>query len=88
MPLTEDFAPYFADFGVDATLPSGAVVRGIFDNGFVDAFGVSDTEKAFTAPATAVSALVYGHTVTISGTAYTVAELQPDGTGVTRVRLK
>jgi hypothetical protein len=88
MSLTEDFAPYFADFGVDATLPSGAVVRGIFENGFVDAFGVSETEKAFTAATAGVSALTYGQTVTIAGTAYTVAELQPDGTGVTRVRLK
>lgn len=88
MPLTETFAPFFADFGVLATLPSGAEVRGIFDNGFVDAFGVAETEKAFTAATADVSALVYGHTVTIGGTAYTVAEVQPDGTGMTRVRLK
>jgi hypothetical protein len=88
MSLTEDLAPFFVDFGVTATLSSGAAVRGIFDNGFVDAFGVSETEKAFTAATAEVSALAYGNTVTISGTAYTVAELQPDGTGMTRVRLK
>jgi hypothetical protein len=88
MPLTEDFAPFFTDFGVTATLASGGTVRGIFDNGFVDVFGVSETEKAFTAATADVSALAYGNTVTISGTAYTVAELQPDGTGMTRVRLK
>jgi hypothetical protein len=88
MALTEDLTLYFADFGVDATLPSGAVVRGIFDNAFIDTFGVAETDKALTAASADVSALVYGDTITIASTDYTVAELQPDGTGITKVRLK
>lgn len=88
MSLVEDYAPFFADVGVVATLASGATVRGIFDNGFIDTFGVAESEKAFTAASTEVATLAYGDTVSIAGTVYTVAELQPDGTGITRVRLK
>lgn len=85
--MTENLSPFFADFGTTATI-GGGTVMGIFDNGFKDSFGLGSTEKAFTCSSSAISNLAYGDSVTINAVAYTVAEVHPDGTGMTRVLLK
>lgn len=66
----------------------GGTVDGLFSNGFVDSFGLSNSAKAFTCPSSAIPNLAYGDSVTINAVVYTVAETHPDGTGMTRVLLK
>ena len=69
----------------------GATVSGIFDNGFDPSFGnlVGDRVRSFTCKTSDLGTITPGTTtVTIAGTAYTVAEVQPDGTGVTVLALK
>ncbi len=88
MAFIESYTPYMADFGLDATL-GGATVRGIFDNGYQDVLGiVSGTQPVFTLATTDVGSAAVGDTITISSVAYTIAEIQPDGTGMTRLMLR
>lgn len=90
MPFTEDLAVFInADTPgyTLATIGTGTV-SGLFDNAYVDSFGVTNSEKTFTCRVAEVPGLVTGNAVTIAATSYTVAELQPDGTGLVRVRLK
>lgn len=88
MAFTEDLAGYFADFGVDAVV-GGVTVRCIFDNSFLDTLGiVADTRPMVLAKSADVSAVSVGAAVTIASVGYVVAEIQPDGTGITRLMLK
>jgi hypothetical protein len=72
-----------ADFG------GGVVVAGVFDSAYADAFGlVGGAVPVFQCAAAAVSAVAVGAAVTINAVSYTVAEIEPDGAGMTRLRLK
>ena len=73
----------------NATLTFGATsINGLFQDGFVDSFGSVQSEKRFTCLTASTTGMAYGSTVSIGGTSYTVAELHPDGTGMTQVMLK
>lgn len=86
MAFVESFAPFFADFGVNATL-NGAPVRGVFDAAPAEAFGlVSGCRPVFLLPT--ASAAAQGQTLVIDATAYTVAEVAADGTGMDRLTLE
>jgi hypothetical protein len=71
-----------------ATLPSTAVVRGIFDNGYSEVLGVAGSEPSFTARTSDVSGLSYGSVINIGGNNHTVRVVEPDGTGLTRLVLE
>jgi hypothetical protein len=89
--MTEDLAPFFADFAVAATV-NGQAVRGIFDNGFASAevglVGMSSARPMLTLPTAGLSADPVGQTAVVGGTSYLVAAHQPDGTGVTTLMLE
>jgi hypothetical protein len=89
--MTEDLAPFFADFAVDATV-NGQAVRGIFDNGFASAevglVGMSSARPMLTLPTAGLSADPVGQTAVVNGTSYLVAAHQPDGTGVSTLMLE
>jgi len=89
--MTEDLAPFFADFAVDATV-NGQAVRGIFDNGFASAevglVGMSSSRPMLTLPTAGLSADPVGQTAVVGGTSYLVAAHQPDGTGVSTLMLE
>jgi hypothetical protein len=89
--MTEDLAPFFADFAVDATV-NGQAVRGIFDNGFASAevglVGMSSARPMLTLPTAGLSADPVGQTAVVGGTSYLVAVHQPDGTGVSTLMLE
>ncbi len=88
MALDEDFAEFMADFGVSAKV-GATVVTGIFDNAEADTFGlVANTRSVLTVATEDIPAAAVGTTVVVDGTTYTIAELQPDGTGITRLMLK
>lgn len=88
MPINEDFAEFMADWGVSARVGS-VDVTGIFDNAESDTFGmVSNSRPVLTVASEDVPAAAVGTSVVIGTTNYTIAELQPDGTGITRLMLK
>ena len=90
MSFVEDFTVFFADFGVQATHTGGAVTV-IFDRAHIEAMG---GEVSGTGPiALAVTADVASFTpnatsITIGGIAYTVRDIQPDGTGMSLLVLE
>lgn len=92
MPFVEDFAPFFqaSEFAHDATL-DGEPVRGIFDNGY-QAFevgpGVFATGPVFLLPTSEVPANATGLSLVIGADTWAVVEFEPDGTGVTLLRLR
>lgn len=79
---------FFGDFAIAITLPSSAVVMGIFDNGAASVLGMIGSDPRFTGPSRDLSDLAYGVCVTIAGTTYTVREIKPDGTGITTLMLE
>ena len=93
--FTEDLSTFFADFGHTANFGAGEVLV-FFDDGFerssVGAFGMATSQPAVTLPSAQVPANPVGLAVTVTmhgvAAAYTVAEAQPDGTGITRLLLE
>lgn len=95
MSFTEDFADFLhADtpgyqvaavvFGGTATVSVG----GLFDDAWGDALSlVTGTRPSLLVTDASIPGLAQGDLVTVAGTVYAVAELQPDGTGLTRLVL-
>lgn len=85
MAFTEDFAPFFADFGEPATPGAGSAITVIFDRAQIAAMGgdISGTMPVALAQ-TADAAAFTAHTthLTIRSIPYTVRDIQPDGTGL------
>ena len=78
---------YFADFGVDVTL-AGASVRGIFDDAYGESFGglVAGSGPMLRLPSSV--AVTSGATLVHGSTTYSVVGIEPDGTGMTVLRLE
>lgn len=88
MPLVEDTSVYFnvAEFGRAATLNGSVTTTGIFDDAFVDALGVAATGPTFLCDLLGV---LYGDALVVSGKgSYKVVGAEPDGTGLTLLRLE
>lgn len=98
MAFAENLTVFFDtdEFAVSATYtPAGgaaATVNGIFDNGYdepaLGLAGIAARGPAFTCRAADVAANPEGDALVVNGTAYTIAVAEPDGTGVTVLRLK
>lgn len=86
MAFTENMDPFFADYGIAATV-AGVSVIGIFDKAYQERFGmVSGSAPALIVPSTVSS--TEGDIVVVSGTTYKVASVEPDGTGLTVLVLR
>lgn len=86
--MTEALAPFFADFGVNATI-GAAAVRGIFDATFAESLGfVGGTSPQLLCASSDVASVAEGDAVTIAAIGYTIAEIHPDGTGITVLKLE
>lgn len=91
MAFTEDFAVFFADFGVTATPLVGDAVTVIFDRATIQTLGGDITS---TGPiALAVEADVADWTsqstvIEIGSASFLVIDKQPDGTGLTLLTLR
>lgn len=85
--FTEDTTAFFADFSVPATL-GAATFAVIFDASYIDALGISTNQPAAVCKSADVAACTQGTPITINGTAYTVREVKPDGTGLTTLLLE
>lgn len=70
----------------------GAVVPGIFDNGYalgnVGMSGMASTQPVFTLNTNALAGEVVGTTIQVNGGSYLVAAHEPDGTGISRLLLE
>lgn len=88
MAFIEDFHEFLDtdDFAVTATV-NGLSVRGIFDAEYQDVFNVESSSPAFSCVADDVSTVSNGDLITINSVVYTIVEQQPDGTGMTVLRL-
>ena len=92
MPFAEDLTPFFnpAEFAQAATL-GGVAVRGIFDSAYeLDGLtgGVAGTAPVFMLATASVPANVQGLPLVLGTLTYKVVESQPNGTGVTTLRLR
>lgn len=87
MSFTENLDVYFLDFGFTAVV-DGDFVRGIFDNAFAEHFGITaGTSPMLVCKAADVSDVAAGAAVHVNSSDYTVASLEPDGTGMMVLRL-
>lgn len=85
-----DLASFFdnADgFVVPASLSAGPTIYVHFDNAYVDALGVASASPAATCKSTDVAGAAQGSALTVDGTAYVVQSVEPDGAGITVLRL-
>lgn len=72
-----------ADFG------SGVVVNAHFEQDYGDPLGIAEgSAKVLSVTASAVTVVAVGNSVTVNGTTYTIAALDPVSAGVRRLRLK
>lgn len=86
--MPADRAAMILDFGVTATAGS-ASLRGIFDNAYTGAFDVAGSSPAFMCRSEDAASLTAGASVlTISGADYLVIGIEPDGTGMSLLRLQ
>ena len=86
MAFVEPLSSFFIDFDASAT-KSGVAIAGIFDAQAADAFGtVTGSNPVFYCSTS--SAVARGNTLVIGGVSYTVASIEPDGTGLTACRLE
>ena len=74
----------------EATLPGGTVVPVIFDNGYAQGLGgmVETSQPSCQIASTEAAALVQGGVLAIGAVSYRVAEVHPDGTGITTLVLE
>lgn len=94
--FAEDLAPFFTTdgFAVTASALNGqgqAVTFGAIFDGATEphlAGIVSDPSPRVTCRSADVAAVAWASGITVDGTAYTVATIAPDGTGVTTLSLR
>lgn len=88
MAFVEDMAPYFADFGVLATL-DGASVSGILDETPQIAFGsVGGNDPRFVLRAAYLPSDPRGLALIIGARTFTVRDWSLDGTGLATLQLE
>jgi len=88
--FVEPIAAFFNtdEFAVSATL-AGVSVTGIFDNGYFEPFGeVEGRQPTFTLPTSSAPSAAHGQALVIGAATYKVRGVEPDGTGVTVLRLE
>lgn len=78
---------FFQDFGTAGTL-GGVAVLGIFDAAYVDPLGVESSGPIYTLPSADAASAFHGTTLAIGATTYKVRGIEPDGTGITVLRLE
>lgn len=86
MDFAADLPSFFSDFAIDLTV-NGVPARGIFDDAFGVAFGgMIDGSGPMLRLPTSVAA-ARGQPVVIDSRSYVITGVEPDGTGITTLRL-
>lgn len=79
----------FAALANAEAIIGGVVVSGVFDADFAETLGfVGGASPQLLCASADVASVVEGAAVTINAISYTVAEIHPDGTGVTVLKLE
>jgi hypothetical protein len=89
--MDEDLTAFFGDFASDVTLPTGSTFKGIVDASFVtvgEVAGVESSAISLIAKTADVADLGHGEIVEIASVEYAVRGIEPDGLGVTTIRLE
>lgn len=87
MAFAEQRAAFFPDFGITAVV-DGVSCSAIFDAPADDVLGLTGTKPSLLVASADITSAAIGDAVTANSASYTIAELQPDGTGMTRVILE
>lgn len=90
MAFTEDLTPFFftTDFAVTGML-AGSHVTGIIDTPYLEALGeVEGRQPVFFLPTASAPSVAHGQELVIGAKTYKVRGVEPDGTGVTLLRLE
>lgn len=86
--IVEDYTPFFSDFGVAATV-GGVALNGIFDNAFLETLGITaGSSPVLLIVSSAAPSATHGTSVSVGGASYTVTAVEPDGTGLSLLRLQ
>jgi hypothetical protein len=85
--FASDVALMLKDFGQSITL-NGSTVQAIFDNAYTGMLGMESSGPALTVASSDVAGVEQGHAVVVGSANYTVVTVEPDGTGVTVLRLQ
>jgi hypothetical protein len=92
MPFTEDLSVFFRteDFGTAAVYSgSGATINGIFDTEYEEPMGrVQAYKPIFVCRTSDVPTASHGQTLVIGAVTYKIRGVEPDGTGITMLRLE
>ena len=90
--FAESLAPFFADFAATSCTVGGVAVSAIFENDYslssVGLAGMSGNQPTLMLPTASVAADPVGLAAVVDGTSYVVAAHEPDGTGVSLLRLE
>lgn len=84
--MTFETAAFFSDFAIDITV-NGIAARGIFDDAYGESFGGMVAGSGPMLRLSSSVAVARGNTVVVSAKTYTVTGIEPDGTGITTLRL-
>lgn len=91
MPFTEDLTAFFStsDFGTAATYNGSTTINGIFDNDYTEPMGrLQAASPVFVCRTADVSTAAHGQTLVINAVTYKIRGVEPDGTGITLLRLE
>src|SRR4030042_1047866 len=88
--IQDDLSIFLEDFGIDVIF-GGNPVKAIFHDEYaaVSLFGegIESQNPYIEARSSDFPGIIQGNTITISGTAYKVKSVQPDGTGMVLIEL-
>ena len=88
MAFVEDAAPFFADFGTNATWES-ASIRGLLDTPYAEAFGImAGSAPRFICASADMPGVKTGDPITVAGQAFFVSSVEPDGRGLLSISLE
>lgn len=88
MAFTETPDSFFTDYAATSCTIGGVSVSAIFGNEAADALMAAGTQPVLTVKSSDVASTARGTAVVVNGTNYTVAKIEPDGTGFSRVILE
>ena len=89
MAFTEDLSVFFdTDEFADSVTYNGVAIAGIFDNAYFEGQGIQSAQPVFTCPTASVPDAKHGDVLIRAGITYKVVGVEPDGTGITLLRLE
>lgn len=91
MTFAEDLRAFVSptDFGIEAVIDGSVAVPGIFDNGYFEPLeGIVSTQPRFVLTSADAASLTQSSQLAIGNVVYRVRAIEPDGTGMTTLRLE